>query len=199
MKRAEKLVEAAGKSIGYTGCSMTARLEIQGILEDIERHSSRLEEIGRMIEDALKEVPNVDKLLEIPGVGFKTVASFVAEIGDVSRFEDAKAIQKLSGLAIVADSSGKHNGQSSISYRGRKHLRHTMYLGAISVICHNDEFAEVYSYYRERKNTPLKKLQAVIAVACKMIRVFYTILTKGISYDGVKMSADIKRPAVQPT
>lgn len=73
-----------------------------------------------------------------------------------------------------------------------------MYLGAISVICHNDEFAEVYSYYRERKNNPLKKLQAVIAVECKMIRVFYTILTKGISYDGVKMSADIKRPAVQP-
>ena len=198
MKRAEKVVEAAEKSIGYTSCAITARLEIQDLLEDIERHSSRLEEIERMIEDALKEVPNVDKLLEIPGVGIKTVASFVAEIGDVSRFEDAKAIQKLSGLAIVADSSGKHNGQSSISYRGRKHLRYTMYLGAVSVICHNDQFAEIYQYYRERKNNPLKKLQAVIAVACKMIRVFYAILTKGISYDGARMSADIKRLAVQP-
>jgi transposase len=198
LKRAEKVVEAAVKSIGYTSCAMTARFEIQDLLEDIERHSSRLEEIERMIEDALKEVPNVDKLLEIPGVGIKTVASFVAEIGDVSRFEDAKAIQKLSGLAIVSDDSGKHNGQSSISYRGRKHLRYTMYLGAVSVICHNDQFAEIYRYYRERKNNPLKKLQAVIAVACKLIRVFYTILTKGISYDGARMSADIRRLAVQP-
>ena len=133
------------------------------------------------------------------GIYFENgLGSFVAETGDVSRFEDAKAIQKLSGLAIVSDDSGKHNGQSSISYRGRKHLRYTMYLGAISVICHNDQFAEIYSYYRERKNNPLKKLQAVIAVACKMIRVFYAILTKGISYDGARMSADIKRLAVQP-
>jgi transposase len=75
MKRAEKVVEAAEKSIGYTSCAMTARFEIQDLLEDIERHSSRLEEIERMIEDALKEVPNVDKLLEIPGVAIKTVAS----------------------------------------------------------------------------------------------------------------------------
>ena len=135
-----------------------------------------------------------DKLFDIPGVGVKTITGFLAEVGDISRFEDAKAIQKLSGMAIVANQSGKHNGQSSISYRGRKHLRHVLYLGAISVIGRNEQFAEIYNYYLTRKNNPLKKLQAVIAVACKMIRVFYTILTKGISYDGSKMMAGIKRP-----
>lgn len=197
MKRAEKFVEAAEKSIGHTSCAMTARFELKDILEDIERHMSRLEEIDQMINESLKEVPNADKLFAIPGVGVKTIVGFISEIGDVSRFEDAKEIQKLAGLAIVADCSGKHNGQSKISYRGRKHLRYTLYLGAISVIGHNKQFAEIYKYYRERKNNPLKKLQAVIAVACKIIRVFFAILSKGVVYDGEKMAADIKRLAAQ--
>ena len=62
------------------------------------------------------------------------------------------------------------------------------------MIGRNEQFAEIYNYYLTRKNNPLKKLQAVIAIACKMIRVFYTILTKGVRYDGNKMIAGIKRP-----
>ena len=194
MKQAGKLYEAAEQSIGHSGSPRVARMEIGEILEDLDKHESRLEELMKMLEQAVRNVPNADKLFDIPGVGIKTIVGFIAEVGDISRFEDAKAIQKLSGMAIVANQSGKHNGQSRISYRGRKHLRHILYLGAISVIGRNEHFAEIYNYYLTRKNNPLKKLQAVIAVACKMIRVFYTILAKGISYDGTRMMAGIKRP-----
>ena len=40
-------------------------------------------------------------------------------------------------------------------------------------------------------------MQSVIAIACKLIRVFYTILTKGVAYDGEKMLRDIVRPEMQ--
>ena len=40
----------------------------------------------------------------------------------------------------------------------------------------------------------MKKMQSVIAIACKLIRIFYTILTKGVDYDGQKMLSDIIRP-----
>ena len=43
----------------------------------------------------------------------------------------------------------------------------------------------------------MKKMQSVIAVACKLIRIFYTILTKGVDYDGQRMLADIVRPEMQ--
>lgn len=39
-------------------------------------------------------------------------------------------------------------------------------------------------------------MQSVIAIACKLIRIFYTILTKGVDYDGQKMLRDIVRPDV---
>ena len=107
-------------------------------------------------------------------------------------------MQKLAGYAIVADSSGKHNGESRISHRGRKRLRYALYESAISVIGKNKEFKEIHSYYRTREKNPLKKMQSVIAVACKLIRIFYTILTKGVDYDGQKMLNDIVRPEIQP-
>ena len=44
---------------------------------------------------------------------------------------------------------------------------------------------------------PLKKMQSLIAVACKLIRVFHVILTKGISYDATKMLKDIRHPGEQ--
>ena len=36
--------------------------------------------------------------------------------------------------AIVANDSGKHNGESRISYRGRKRLRYVLYEAAISLV-----------------------------------------------------------------
>ena len=39
-----------------------------------------------------------------------------------------------------------------------------------------------------------KKMQSLIAVACKLIRVFHAILTKGIRYDASKMLKDIRHP-----
>lgn len=102
--------------------------------------------------------------------------------------------EKLAGYAIVECSSGKHKGESHISYRGRKRLRYVLYEAAISLIARNEEFKEVHRYYRTRKENPLKKMQSVIAVACKVLRIFYTILTKGVTYDGAKMMQDIKRP-----
>lgn len=70
----------------------------------------------------------------------------------------------------------------------------TEHEAAISLIARNEEFKEVHRYYRTRKENPLKKMQSVIAVACKVLRIFYTILTKGVTYDGAKMMQDIKRP-----
>ena len=146
------------------------------------------------IEEKLREIPYIDKLLEIKGIGMTTVCGFIAEVGDIRRFDNPKQLQKLAGYAIVSNNSGKHNGESHISYRGRKRLRYVLYEAAISVIGKNMEFKEIHHYYRSREKNPLKKMQSVIAVACKLIRIFYMIMTKGIDYDGAKMLGDIRRP-----
>ena len=57
--------------------------------------------------------------------------------------------------------------------------------------------AEIHRYYLTRQNNPLKKMESVIAVACKALRVFYALLTKGVSYDGKFMLESIRYPESQ--
>lgn len=194
IKRAKILVNKAEHSIGSHEAPEAARVELQMLLSDYEMYHQRMEELMNTIEEKLYEVPYIDKLLEIKGIGMITICGFIAEVGDIRRFDNPKQLQKLAGYAIVSNDSGKHNGESRISYRGRKRLRYVLYEAAISLIGKNDEFQEIHHYYQTREINPLKKMQSVIAVACKVIRIFYTILTKGVTYDGEKMLKDIKRP-----
>lgn len=172
MKRAKTLVSAAEHSVGSKEAPEAARIELRHLLNDLDVYATRLDELLHRIEAILGEIPYVDKLMEIKGIGLITVSGFLAEVGDIKRFDNPKQLQKLAGYAIVADQSGKRNGESRISYRGRKRLRYVLYEAAISVVGKNTEFREIHEYYRTRKKNPLKKMQSVVAVACKIIRIF---------------------------
>ena len=196
IKRAKTLYEAVEHSIGSREGATAARLEIRMLLEDYESRASRLQEIMMMIETLVREIPMAEKLLEIKGVGMKTVSGFLAEVGDISRFDNPKQLQKLAGLAIKENSSGKHKGETTISKRGRKRLRYLLFEVAMSLVGKNAEFAQLHLYYTTRQINPLKKMQSLMAVACKLIRIFYAMLTKQVDYDPQKMISDIRRPEI---
>lgn len=196
MKRALTLVEAAHNSIGLPGGNC-ARMEIQLLLEDFRTKQSQLEMITEVLEEETLGVPYADKLLAIKGVGLITVAGFLAEVGDVRRFDSPKQIQKLAGLEVKENSSGKHRGRSSISKRGRKRLRKILFQVMLPMIQNNAEFGEIYQYFTTRQKNPLKGKQAIIAAGCKLIRVFYAILKHGVDYDPGKLRADMIHPELE--
>lgn len=195
-KRAQTLVNAAEHSVGSKEGAIAARVEIRMLIEDYESRNARLQEVMALIEELVKKIPMTEKLLAIKGVGIKTVSGFLAEVGDISRFKSPKELQKLAGLALVENSSGKHKGETTISRRGRKRLRYLLFEVAMSLVSKNREFAELHNYYTTRKQNPLKKMQSLMVVAAKLIRVFYAMLTKGVDYDPKKMSEDIRRPLI---
>lgn len=113
-----------------------------------------MDELLRNIEEKPGEIPYVDKLMEIKEIGLVSVSGFIAEVGDIGRFDNPKQLQKLAGYAIVANDSGKHSGESRISYRGRKRLRYVLYEAAISLVGKNTEFRAIHEYYRTRREIP---------------------------------------------
>ena len=195
IKRAKTLVEAASNSVGLQG-GEAARLEIWILVGDYISKKQQLERLDKYLEEQVNKVPNVEKLLAIKGVGNSTVIGFIAEVGDIGRFTDPKQIQKLAGLEITKCASGKKKGQPCISKRGRRKLRRTMYESARSLINWNPAFQDVFLYYRNRERKPLGGMQAKIAVSCKAIRIFYTILTTGCDFDEERFRKDIIRPEV---
>lgn len=100
---------------------------------------------------------------------------------------------------MVACSSGKHKGKTKISHRGRKRLRYWLFQAAKSAVSHADEFKQLHEYYTTRSKNPLKKMQSLVVIACKILRVIYTILKTGTIYDPEKMLKDIKHPASAQT
>lgn len=192
IKRAQTLVSAAEHSIGLDG-SYAARLDLWQLLEEYELVASQLAKVMEAIEDLLAEIPEAARIMEIKGVGIVIAAGLLAEIGDIKRFSSPKQIQKLAGLAIVEDSSGKRKGRSGISRRGRRQLRKVLFLAARALVGHNDEFRQLHQYYTTRKDNPLKKMQSLMALAAKLIRVIFGMIRTGKRYDPTKMLNDIRR------
>ena len=194
IKRAKTLVEAAQKSIGCREGLEAARMDMELLIMDYEYKKAQYNRIMEHIEELCRQIPESSQMLAIKGIGLISVSGFLAEVGDIRRFDSPKQIQKLAGLSLRENSSGKHKGQTTISKRGRSRLRAILFNAVIPLVAKNPEFRSIHQYYISRDKNPLKKKQSIIAVCCKLIRIFYAILSKGIAYDSMKMQEDIRRP-----
>ncbi len=110
------------------------------------------------------------------------------------RFSSPRQLQKLVGLALVDNSSGKYKGKTKISKRGRKRLRHLLFEAALFLVGKNEAFKSLHQHYLTRVHNPLKKRQSLMEIACKVIRIFFVILRKGTQFNEEKMLSNIKRP-----
>lgn len=192
--RASEIVSYAEQSVGLTDGTDVGRETVKWYAEQIMKLDEQLATVESSLHRKCREIPYAENILAINGVGENILSGILAEMGDVSRFDDVKEIQKLSGMGLVACSSGKHKGQTKISHRGRKRLRYWPFQAAKSAVSHADEFKQLHEYYTTRLKNPLKKMQSLIVIACKILRVIYTILKTGTTYDPQKLLKDIKRP-----
>jgi len=193
LKRAEALVKAASRSVGRTSGKVASEASLQNLLAEYDLYCQQYDKLEQLMQELLMQVPNADKLLDIKGVGLITAATFVGEVGDISRFQDPRQIQKFAGLNLVENSSGKHKGKTTISRRGRKRLRHSLFFSMIAMLGKNQEFRLLHQRNLMRENNPLNKMQSIIALCGKLIRVFFAILTKGVDYSPEKMLRDMEQ------
>lgn len=197
MKRAIKLVKTAKTSVGVRSGILNAEISLLTLIEDYEMKMLQYERTMAVVDKLVFQIPGASELLKIKGVGLVGTAGFIAEVGDIRRFEHPKQIQKLAGLNLIENSSGKHKGMTTISKRGRSRLRAILYQSIMPLVSKNAEFIELHKHYTTRSKNPLKKKQSLILLCCKLIRIFYAVLAKGIKYDPQKMMSDIRRPYLQ--
>lgn len=190
LSRATKLVEAAKVSVGIKEGLRLAEKELKLILDQYDLYMNQYKELESEITELTLQVPGAREMLTINGIAIMTVAGFIGEIGDITRFNHPSQIQKLAGLNLIETSSGKHKGKTSISKRGRSKLRSLLFRVTIPLVSKNNEFKLLHKYYTSRIENPLKKKQSLILLSCKLIRIFYAILTKKIKYNPEKLIKD---------
>ena len=172
-----------------------AEYEIKLLLKEYREVRTIMDELEERLEEIVLTIPGAERMLEVKGIGIKTVAGFLAEVGDITRFSHPDQIIKLAGLNLRENSSGDHKGETTITKRGRSRLRAMLFRVILPMTAKNAEFNALHKYNTTRKENPLKKKQSLIALCNKLIRVAYTLITKNVKYDPVKMLSDIHRNA----
>jgi transposase len=141
--------------------------------------------IWKRILEHLKAHPSLKsqwrRLQTIKGIGPLSAACILAEIGDISRFDDPRSLVSLAGLAVKRHDSGSSvHGRPKIDRHGRMGLRRILYLCAVSAMRwdpHMQRFAA-------RLQTRGKALKVVrVAVMRKLLHIVYGVWKHEADYD----------------
>ncbi len=197
LKRAKELQNAARESIGVKEGLVGAYLKLLTIMDRVELAAAEIAQIETALEKALEETGLAEYLLSIPGIGVITASWFLAEVGDLSKFDDWRQIRKLAGLNLVENSSGMRIGSKKVSKRGRSGLRNLLYLASLVLVARNPEFKALYNHFKTRADNPLKKKQALIAISMKLIRVIFALAKNKTVYDPNKVLGDFREAQLQ--
>ena len=195
MKRIRALKTAAENSVGIRVGLKMARQEMAYLMDQYHGLAERLASLENELVTLVMEVPGAEEMMNIKGIGAMTVVAFFSEVGDITQYRDPRQIIKLAGLNLKMNQSGLHKGRTSITKRGRKRLRNILYQVAIPLAKHNAAFSQLHDYYRTRTNNPLTGKQSFIALARKLIKIFYVIGTRKCAFDPQRMMQDI--PSLQ--
>jgi hypothetical protein len=195
--KANLLKEKAKESIGLTEGLQIALKELAILLRRYNLYQEQLDLLMREIECLVGQIPGTPEMMSIPGVGLVTVAGFLAEIGDLANYDNPRQIQKMAGLNLRENSSGKHKGQTKITRRGSPRLRSLLFRGVITLLAKNAEFQELHRYYTQRSQNPLKKMQSAIALSCRLIRVLFALGRKQVPYDPAKVLGPVHMERLQ--
>lgn len=183
LKKAQQLTEAAKHSVGVSYGLDAVRLRLRILLSEYELYRLKLAEIESAMVSELEKTGLSERLLGIPGVGVVSLAGFLGETGDLKRFTNGQQIVRLAGYNLTENSSGKSKSQCGISKRGRKHLRSVLYQMAVVMVTRNSEIKQIYQELKNRGSNPLKRKQALIAVACRIAKMLFSLAKHNESYN----------------
>ncbi len=177
--KAEKLIEAAQKSIGVKQIGNADRYRVQMCLEEVKRTVLSLKNLDKQLKCLLKETSAATYLMSIPGIGPLSAAVFLGELGDPAHFHNARQIVKYAGYDPQESDSGSRIGRKFISKKGRWLLRKYLFFMSMRVVVLSNYFQEYYLRKLETKNRvgqqPRRK-EMLCAVAIKLIKVIFALL-----------------------
>jgi len=193
----EVIRETAGTSHGMAWIrSKVERLQVLSIsmrsaaqqtallcmVEVLLTQQDQLHRLEMKIQEEAMEIPEVELLKTIPGVGDKLAASLISEIGDISQFKDPKQLVAYAGLDPSVHSSGKFVASSSrITKRGSKRLRRALYL-AVQCGIRGRTNERIRAYYDKKREEGKPYKVTVIACTNKLLHHIYAILKKGLPH-----------------
>jgi transposase len=144
----------------------------------IERQIAEIERIIVPLLDSPTFQPTRDILISFPGVGWVTVATLLAEIGDFTRFTYRKAIIRYVGLNPTVYASGGNCRTGHIAKAGPPDVRWVMQQAAWTAIRVDPEIKKMWL----KISRSAGRKGAAVAIARKMLTWMWYAVLNGETY-----------------
>lgn len=176
--------------LGQGGRAYLQQLELPGMLgvilhalvQALIAVHARAEALNELVQQEAMKDPNARLLRTIPGVGPFLSLSLSAEIGDVRRFADARALRGYSGLVPKIDETSGRRHTGPLTKLGNRHLRYAAVLAA--QIAMNLRSNNSLSTYARRQRYQLGPNPAKCATARKLLTIAFHMLHRRQPFRG---------------
>ena len=150
--------------------------ELREQTERLKRVEGRLREFAKQAPAREREARAI--LDTMPGVGFVTIETLLAELGDWTRFRNADAVASYAGLDPgVRDSDGRRR-DLKISKAGSPLLRWAM----IQLAQRMKTTSARWRWRFEQISRKAGRKKATVAIARRLLRVLFAMLREGQAY-----------------
>jgi len=134
-------------------------------VNDLRHARTNRTTVLRQIRKASRDVPTIQLLKTVPGVGLLTAFALYAELVDINRFRNLDTLCSYVGLVPSTQSSDTTVTVSGMSHRHCQHLRSAL-IESAWVAIRNDE-ALLFAFNQLAKR--MKKTDAIVRIAKKLL------------------------------
>jgi transposase len=155
------------------------RLILDNHLAHLESLNQQTERVDEKIHSKACEDEDVKLLLSLTGVDVYTALLIRSEIGNINRFPDYKKLVSWAGLAPSLHQSGNVEYHGHITKQGSRMLRWIMVEAARVAVTHDERMRSFHDRVKHRRGDQ----KAIIAVANKMLKITWFMLTRREPYE----------------
>ena len=180
-----KMKELAKNSLCYVSVDS---LQIQNLVQTIEMIQYHKQEIGKIknqLFNNLKDTKLFKIINSIPGFGDFSTALFLAEVGDITRFEERKQFISFIGIDSITSQSGIASYHGPISKSGSKFARTILFnvvTTLIQICAHTDKENSIYLFFRKKQSEGKHHYKCIIACENKLCKTIYKMCTSDCTF-----------------
>ena len=180
-----KMKELAKNSLCYVSVDSLQVQNLIQVIEMIQYHKQEIEKIKNQLINNLKNTKLFKIINSIPGFGDFSTALFLAEVGDITRFNERKEFISFIGIDSITSQSGIASYHGPISKSGSKFARTILFnvvTTLIQISAHIDKENPIYLFFRKKQSEGKHHYKCIIACETKLCKIIYKLCTSDCLY-----------------
>jgi len=189
-----RAMSAALSQTGNEEIPVLAQRVLLALIKQLNSVSDAITTLDKELLAWHRSQADSQRLATIPGIGVLTATAIIGAIGDGRQFRSGRDFAAWVGLVPRQHSSGGKDRLGRISKRGNSYLRRLLVVGAtMHLVGNRSKKAPGGAWFEDLRQRKPARL-ATVALANKLARIAWAVLTRGGTYRAEPVQATDKEP-----